>query len=96
MDQVAAVIHQHPFRIMVAFNAQGMLAKLLELHLDFIRDGLNLAGVGAAAYNEVIGERRNLAQVEGYYVARLLGFSGSGGGEPELLRRWQLLGLAQV
>ena len=73
-----------------------MLAKLLKLKLNLICDGLNLARIGAAANYEVIGEGGDFAHIEGYDIARLLGFGGSGGGEPELLGCLELLGLAQV
>src|ERR1700758_5133378 len=45
VDQEIAVIHQHPFGVLVAFDACRVLALLFQRLLDLIRDRLDLPGV---------------------------------------------------
>src|SRR5579864_4140445 len=68
-----------------------MLARLLELLRHFIRNGLNLARVGAGADQEEIGEAGHALQIEDANILGLLGFGGMHCGEPEGLRFLQFL-----
>ncbi len=72
MDQKIAVIHQHPFSVLVALNADRILAFFLEFLLDFVRDRLNLPRVCSGANDEVIRESRRFANVEDADVPGLL------------------------
>jgi hypothetical protein len=69
---------------------------LLELHADFVADGLNLALIPAAADDEVVGEAGDAGQVENLDVGGLLGFRGANGDQPgggfgyRLRRRFQV------
>jgi hypothetical protein len=63
---------------------------LLQLDLDFVGYGLNLAGVGAAAHNEKVGEGSNLSKVEDLDIFRLLRLGRLNRGEPKVLWSWLL------
>jgi len=82
-----AVIDQNPLRVLITFDAGRVLARFFQLGLDLIGDGLNLAGIAAAANQEKIREGGNLANVECNDVAGLLGVGGSDGGQPQGFRR---------
>jgi hypoxanthine phosphoribosyltransferase len=64
--------------------------------MDFIRDGLDLAGIGTTAEHEIVGEGCDLADVEYTDRFRLLGFSGVDSSEPERFGCLQLFRSAQV
>ena len=72
MDQIIAVIKQNPLRILIPFHTIRVFAEFFELGLDFVGNCLNLAGVGAAADQEKVGERGDFAEVEDLYVLCLL------------------------
>src|SRR5947209_4473550 len=56
MDHEVHVIKQHPFGLVVTFNAVGARVSLFEQPLYFVRNGLDLARIGACADNKVIGK----------------------------------------
>jgi hypothetical protein len=58
---------------------------LFHLDLDFVGDGLNLAGVGAAADYEKVGEGREFTKVENLDIFRLLRLSRLNRGKPKIL-----------
>ncbi len=82
VDQKIAVVGQNPFRILVSLDAIRLLADGHELLADFVADGLNLARVGAGADHEIIGERRDRAQIEHAYVHGLARFGRAHGNQP--------------
>jgi hypoxanthine phosphoribosyltransferase len=67
----------------VAFDAGGNVAGFLELLLNFIRNGLILPGVIAAADNQRVGEGGDVAQIQYLDVFGLFGVCGANCGEPE-------------
>jgi hypothetical protein len=86
VDHQVAIIHQHPLRVPIAFDAGGIVAELLELQLDLVRDGLNLASIAASADDEVVGEGADLSDIQRDDVTGLLRVSGSDGCEPRWFR----------
>ena len=51
------VIEQNPLGLVVALGVRGVEAEAaLKTELDFVGNGLDLARVGAAAENEIVGE----------------------------------------
>jgi len=83
VDEVIAIIGQNPFAGFVAFEAVGEVAVfVLDLEADFIGDGLHLAGVGAGADDEMVGERGYAGEVENDDVGGLFFTGGADGGEP--------------
>ena len=93
VDEVVAVIGQNPLGGLVAFEAVGEIAVLvLELKADFVGNGLHLAGIGAGADDEVIGEGSDAGEVENDDVSGLFVAGGADGGEPvglgSLVRYW--------
>jgi hypothetical protein len=83
VDEVVAVIGKNPLGGFVAFEAVGEFAvPVFELEADFIGDGLDLAGVGAGADDEIIGEGGDTGEVEDEDVGGLLFTGGADGGEP--------------
>ena len=56
VDYEVYVIEQDPFGLAVAFRVCGVKAGALQAEFDFVGDGLDLARIGAAADNEVVGE----------------------------------------
>jgi len=87
VDQVVAVIEQDPLRVLVAFDAVRILAQLLQLDFDFVGDGLDLPGVGAAEDDEKIGKRGDFAEVEDLDILRLFRLGCRGGALPDVLGR---------
>jgi hypothetical protein len=83
VNQVVAVIDQHPLGVFVSFDAVRVLALLLEHRLDLIGDCLDLAGVGARTKYKMVGETGDVAQIEYDDVAGLLGFRSFNGGFPK-------------
>ena len=82
MDQVIAKIGEYPLRIVVAFDADRMLAALCQLQADLFADGLNLLRIGAGTDQEEIGERGYVPEVEDSDVNRFLRFGGADCGKP--------------
>ena len=68
-----AIIQQNPLAIIVSFQAHGQLPAILDLKVNFIADGLILAGTGAGADQEVIGKARDLSKIEDHQVEGFLG-----------------------
>ena len=95
VDQAISVVDQHPLGVLVSFHVERLLARGFEPNIDFVCDGLNLARVGAAANDKVIGEGEHLTHIQGDDVAGLFGFRGADRGEPVRLRVRLLLGPAQ-
>ena len=56
VDDVVAVVGQHPLGVVVSFHALRPLATFRELLADRIRYGLYLAGIGPGTEDEVVGE----------------------------------------
>lgn len=63
MDQKITVVGQHPFRLVIALDAERQLARLFEPELHFVTDGLNLARIVPRADDEVVSERRDPGQI---------------------------------
>ena len=63
MNQEVAVIHEDPFRRIVAFDADRKLADRFQPFLYLISNGVPLPGVQNRADNEVVGKRGDFAQV---------------------------------
>lgn len=82
MDQVVAVIGQHPFRVAKAFHADGMFATLIQFRSDLLGDGLDLPRIATGAHHKEVGKRGNLAKVENPNVDRFFRFGGADCGEP--------------
>lgn len=58
MDQQVAVIGQDPVGLVVAFHAEGQLARLpLQAKIHFVADGLHLLLVRARADDKEVRER---------------------------------------
>src|SRR6185369_4478102 len=64
MDHEIAVVQQNPLRGFVALNARGGFAGFLELVVNSVGDRLHLSLVRAAEDHKVVGETRDLAQVQ--------------------------------
>lgn len=82
MNHEVAVIDQDPFGGVVAFDAVGELARLLKLFLDFVRDGVGLAGIGNRADDEVVGERSDVAEIQDGQVRSFFRLGRARGSEP--------------
>ncbi len=63
VNNEVAIIHQHPIGGVKPFQAYWKLSYLLQLFGDLIRNGMSLARIARRTYDEVVGKRRNLAQV---------------------------------
>lgn len=73
VDDVIAVIHQHPFTLAVAFDVAWAVAnRLLEMIFYFITNRHILACVGAVGDNKIIGEGGYFAQIKYANVPTLL------------------------
>jgi hypothetical protein len=90
VDQIIAVIQQNPFGVLISLDARRIFAQLLQLDLDFVGDGLNLAGVGTAADDEKVGEGGYFAKVEDLDIFGLLRLGGLNRGEPKIFGSWLL------
>lgn len=82
MDEKIAIVQQYPFGGIISFGAYWQFAKLLELFADLIGDGLPLAWIRRRADHEIIGEGRNLAQIEHQEIFGFFGFGGARGNQP--------------
>ena len=63
VNQEVAVIEQHPFGVLVAFDALWALAQFAELRFDLVGDRLDLPGVRAATDDEKVGEGSDFAKI---------------------------------
>ena len=73
VDDVIAVIHQHPFTLAVAFDVIGAIAnRLFEMIFYFITNRHILASVGTVGDNKIIGEGGYFAQIKYANVPALL------------------------
>lgn len=86
MDHQVAVVDQHPFGVLVTFQAGGIFAVLFEGFRDLVADGLDLACVRAGGDDEVVGEGGGVPDVQYCNVTSLLRFSGLYRGQPDWLR----------
>jgi len=78
MDQEVAVIGQNPVSLVVTFHTDRQFAGLLlQLHGDFIADGLDLALVGAGADDKEIREGGYAGEVQYFDLGGFLSFGGS-------------------
>lgn len=82
VDDEVPVVHEYPFGVVVAFEADRQFAEIFHLQMHFVADRLILASVGTAADYEVVGEACHLTQVEDYNVLGFLGFRRAHGDEP--------------
>jgi hypoxanthine phosphoribosyltransferase len=82
VDQKIAVVTQNPVGLLVAFDAEGQFAALLQAHADLIADGLDVALVGPRADHEMIGERGDAGQIENADISGFLRFGGAYGKQP--------------
>ena len=83
MDDEVAVIDQHPFGVVVTFQADGSFAPGFEIVADGIANSLDLPLVRTAAEDKIISERGYFPKVEDADIGSLPGFSGAYGGKPE-------------
>jgi hypothetical protein len=83
MDDEIAVVHENPFGVIVPLETNRPFAARFQALSDAVADRLNLALVRAAAENEVVGERGDLAKVQNANVGSLFRFSGAYCGQPE-------------
>jgi hypothetical protein len=72
MNQIVAVIEQNPLRVLIAFHAIGPLTQFSQLGFDFVRNRLNLPGVGSATDDEEIGKGSDFTKIEDDNVFGLL------------------------
>ena len=72
MNQIVAVIEQHPLRVLITFHAVGPLTQLPELGFDLVGNRLNLPGIGAATYDKEIGKGSDFTKIENDNVFGLL------------------------
>ena len=82
MDDVVAVVGQHPLRVLESFDAVGEFALLGELFPDFVANGLNLARVAAGADDKVVGKGGNPLQIQHDDRGGFFRFRSTDGGEP--------------
>src|SRR5207244_11361197 len=64
VDDEIAIDHQHPFGILVTFNARGASAVTLQLVDNFVGDCLHLTLVRATGEHKEIREAGDLAQIK--------------------------------
>lgn len=63
VNQVIAVVGQHPLGVLKTFHADRMLAAFLQLAANLFGDGLNLFRVATGADHEEVGEGGDIAQI---------------------------------
>ncbi|HEY3374412.1 MAG TPA: hypothetical protein VGK02_05040 [Candidatus Aquicultor sp.] len=71
MDNDRAVIQEHPIPSLITFDAYFSHLKVMQPFFDAVRDTLNLAVALPAANYKVVGDNKNLANIDNDYVARL-------------------------
>ena len=91
MNDHVAIIGQHPFGLQQPFQAMRQFMRLaFDGKPDFLRNGLDLALVGAGADHEIVGERSDPGQIQNFDVARFLGFRRTDcdkpGGDADFIR----------
>src|SRR6267143_646798 len=101
MNDEIDVVEQDPLGLAIAFDVSGVESGLLQAEFDFFSDGLDLARIGAAAYDEVVGKgSRTLVQFEDGDFFGLLVLTGGDGfgylalgvvGLHAVLGRWSLI-----
>ncbi len=64
VDDYVAEVEEDPAGIRVAFAANTGDVARAEVFVERIKEGLHLAGVGGRGDDEVVGEIRNLANIE--------------------------------
>jgi len=56
MDDEVAVVHQDPLGVLIPFHADRQIPAVLELEVNFVRNGLVLPDIRTGADDEIIGE----------------------------------------
>jgi len=92
MHHQVDVIEQHPLGLVVPLDVRRAQPETLELLLDLIGDGLDLARVAAGAHDEVVGESTGrgieMEDRDVFRFLRVAGFDrGMHGGADFLLGR---------
>jgi len=82
MDQEIAVVHQNPFARIVALNAHGPFAHLLQAAFDLVANRVSLPAVGDRANDEIVGKRRNFFQIKNFDIRCLFGAGTAGSHQP--------------
>jgi hypothetical protein len=72
MNQIVAVVEQHPLSVLIAFYAVWPLTQFSQLGFDFIGNRLNLPGVCAATDDKEIGKRSDFTKIQDNNVFGLL------------------------
>jgi hypothetical protein len=85
VHQKIAVIHEDPFGVLVALDAERTFTDSDEVLPDGIADGLDLTGIRSVADDEAVGEGSDLAEVQNANILSFLRCRGVGSGDPSLL-----------
>lgn len=100
MNDQIPIIHQDPFGVVVAFDADGEFASRFYLKVDFVADSLILPYVVSGTNQEVIRETGDLFQIEDYEILCFLRLCCPDGREPSRFRHlrcvceyWSLRGI---
>jgi len=64
VDDDVAEVEEHPAGLRFAFAANARHAAGAEVAIECVEEGLHLAGVSGRGDHEIVGEIRNLANVE--------------------------------
>jgi hypothetical protein len=76
VDEEVAVIAQHPFALLVAFDARWKFAPPFQLLADFVGNGLILARVRPGADDKIVGETGYAGEVQNPDVGGLFLLGG--------------------
>jgi hypothetical protein len=85
VHQKIAVIHQDPFGVLVALDAERTFTDIEEVLPDSVADGLDLTGIRSVADDETVGEGRDLAEVQNANILSFLRCRCVSSGDPPLL-----------
>jgi len=64
VDDDVAEVEEDPARVGVAFAADAGDVTSAEVSVECVEEGLHLTGVGGRGDDEIVGEIRNLANIE--------------------------------
>jgi hypothetical protein len=87
-DEIAIIL-EDPLGVFVSLDADRHLAAVLHLQVNFIADGLVLAGIVAGADQKIICKTGDLSKIQDHNVLRLLGLSGPNCSKPISFRSFQ-------